>query len=225
MLGIADMSKIFDLLKFIFDGDQKKSLESLRSMMNQGVEPTAFLNDLLEATYHIQQKKILGNLETDLSISQIEIEMIDSISKDIKISTLILFWQFILKSLDELSIVSNPFLSLEMLIIRLIHLKGMPSYEEVLESLKVLILTSFFGGGLGTLNGWLLSNCDFKFRKVLRIFQLICYLTFKNNENKILPEGALSKNITTSDYLDILKRQDNGSWKCLVHSWQEVAIN
>ena len=90
MLGIADRSKIFELLKFILNGDQKKSLESLRSMMNQGVEPTTFLNDLLEATYHIQQKKTLGNLESDLLISQIEIEMIDSISKDIKISTLIL---------------------------------------------------------------------------------------------------------------------------------------
>ena len=136
MLGIADRSKIFEMIKFIFAGDQKKSLESLRAMMNQGVEPTAFLNDLLEATYHMQQKKILGNLESDLFISQLEIEMIDSISKDIKISTLILFWQFILKSLDELSIVSNPFLSLEMLIIRLIHLKEMPSYEKVLDSLK-----------------------------------------------------------------------------------------
>ena len=136
MLGIADRSKIFELLKFIFAGDQKKSIESLRAMMNQGVEPSAFLNDLLEATYHIQQKKILGNLESDLFISQFEIEIIDSISKDIKISTLILFWQFILKSLDELSVISNPFLSLEMLIIRLIHLKGMPSYEKVLDSLK-----------------------------------------------------------------------------------------
>ena len=73
MLGIADRSKIFELLKFIFAGDQKKSIESLRAMMNQGVEPNAFLNDLLEATYHIQQKKILGNLESDLSISQFEI--------------------------------------------------------------------------------------------------------------------------------------------------------
>ena len=78
------------MIKFIFAGDQKKSLESLRAMMNQGVEPTAFLNDLLEATYHMQQKKILGNLESDLFISQLEIEMIDSISKDIKISTLII---------------------------------------------------------------------------------------------------------------------------------------
>ena len=50
---------------------------------------------------------------------------------------------------------------------------GIAGGEEVLETLKVLVLTSFFGGGLGTLNGWLLSNCDFKFRKVLRICQLI----------------------------------------------------
>ena len=51
------------------------------------------------------------------------------------------------------------------------------------------------------------------------------HLTYKHNKNNILPEGALNKNVTTSDYLDILKRQENGSWKCLVHSWQEVAIN
>ena len=44
--------------------------------------------------------------------------------------------------------------------------------QEVLGTLKILGLTSLFGGGLGTLNGWLLSNCNFKFRKVLRICQL-----------------------------------------------------
>ena len=38
---------------------------------------------------------------------------------------------------------------------------GIAGGEEVLGTLKVLALTSLFGGGLGTLNGWLLSNCDF----------------------------------------------------------------
>ena len=38
--------------------------------------------------------------------------------------------------MDELSIVSSPILSLEMLVVRLVHLKGMPSYEDVLELLK-----------------------------------------------------------------------------------------
>ena len=50
---------------------------------------------------------------------------------------------------------------------------GIAGGEEVLSTLKLLVLISFFGGGLGTVNGWLLSNCDFKFRKVLRICQLI----------------------------------------------------
>ena len=50
---------------------------------------------------------------------------------------------------------------------------GIAGEEEILGTLKLLALTSLFGGGLGTLNGWLLSNCDFKFRKFLRICQLI----------------------------------------------------
>ena len=41
---------------------------------------------------------------------------------------------------------------------------GIAGGEEVLGTIKVLGLTSLFGGGLGTLNGWLVSNCDFKFR-------------------------------------------------------------
>ena len=51
-------------------------------------------------------------------------------------STLIVFWQFILKVLEEVTIVSNPFLSLEMLVIRLSHLKDIPSYESVLGSIN-----------------------------------------------------------------------------------------
>ena len=50
---------------------------------------------------------------------------------------------------------------------------GIAGRKEVLGTLKLLFLTSFFGGGLGTLNGWLLSNCEFRFKKTLRIFQLI----------------------------------------------------
>ena len=133
MLGIADRSKVFELINLIFQGDKKKSIELLREMVNEGIEPTNFLNDLLEIIYFIQQRKNLGNFDSNLPISESEIKMIDVISKDVSISILILFWQFILKGLDELSIVSNPILSIEMLIIRLIHLKDMPSYESILD--------------------------------------------------------------------------------------------
>mgnify|MGYP001373648528 CR=1 FL=1 len=136
MLGIADRTKVLSLLEFVFEGDQKKSIDLLREMINEGIEPKIFLNDLLEIIYFIQQKKILGNLESELSISESEQEIINSISKKIDMNTLIIFWQFILKGIDELSVVFNPTLSLEMIVIRLVYLKDMPSYESLLDSIK-----------------------------------------------------------------------------------------
>jgi len=135
MLGITDRSKILELLTFVFKGDQKKSIEQLKLMIDEGIEASNFLNDILEIIYFILKKKNLGNFKSDLFISEAELKTIDTISKDLDTSTLIIFWQFILKGLEELSIVSNPILSLEMLIIRLIHLKDMPTYEGVLETL------------------------------------------------------------------------------------------
>lgn len=136
MLGIADRSKILNLLESIFQGEQKKSITQLREMINEGIEPANFLNDLLEIIYFIQQKKSIGDLDFDLSISESEQEIIGKISNDINMATLIVFWQLILKVLDELPIVSNSILSLEMLVVRLVHLKEMPSYESILELLK-----------------------------------------------------------------------------------------
>ena len=57
MLGIADRSKILNLLNLIFQGEQKQSIEQLREMVKEGIEPVNFLNDFLETIYFIQQKK------------------------------------------------------------------------------------------------------------------------------------------------------------------------
>ncbi len=137
MLGLADRSKILNLFNLILQGDQKKSIEILREMVNEGIEPSNFLNDLLEILYFIQQKKSVGGFDTDLALSEYEQEVISKIAININMPTLIIFWQLILKVMDELQLVSSSALSLEMLIVRLVHLKDMPSYESILQSLKI----------------------------------------------------------------------------------------
>jgi len=123
-------------MKFIFEGNQKESINQLRNLVNEGIDPTSFLNDFMEMIYFILQKKRLGDVDSELSLSESETTEINLISKKIDISTLIIFWQFTIKTLEELSIVANPILSLEMLIIRLIHLKDIPSYEGILDKIK-----------------------------------------------------------------------------------------
>ena len=41
-------TKIFQLLKLIFEGNQKKSIETIRQMINEGIESTNLKNDILE---------------------------------------------------------------------------------------------------------------------------------------------------------------------------------
>ena len=132
MLGIADRSKILELFGFIFEGNEKSALEHLGKMIDEGAEPTVLLNDFLEIIYFIIRKKNLGNITSDLSTSEAEAEVMDEIAKDIDVKTLAIFWQFILKGIEELSMVSNQILSLEMLVIRLIYLNDMPDYQDLI---------------------------------------------------------------------------------------------
>ena len=142
MLGLADRSQILNLLNFIFQGNQKQSLNTLKIMINQGLEPVTFLNELLEIIYFIQQKKNIGEFENDIFITDSEKDIITSFSKNLDTSTIMVFWQLILKVLEELFIVSNPILSLEMLIVRLVHLKDIPSYENIIDSLDTSKLST-----------------------------------------------------------------------------------
>ncbi len=136
MLGSADRSKIISFLKLIFEGDQIKSIGLIKEMINDGIDPKNFLNDLLEIIYFVQQKKVVGKFDVDLFISEAEQKDIDLIYEAVDMPTLVVFWQFIVKMLEEMAIVSNPILSLEMLAVRLIHLKDMPSYEKVINTLN-----------------------------------------------------------------------------------------
>ena len=123
IFGFFDKSYLINLFKFLFKGDEKEVINIYRSIYNQGVEPKLFLNDFLEILYYIKNIssiKLDGNF---FSLNDEEFIEIELISKEISPKTLLLFWQFTIKTLSELNIVSNQNLSMEMFLIRLLYLK------------------------------------------------------------------------------------------------------
>ena len=45
--------------------------------------------------------------------------------------------------------------------------------EAIKGTILLVILSLIIGGGLGTINGWLLANCKFPGREILKVCQLI----------------------------------------------------
>ena len=133
IFGYFDKSQLINLFKLIFQGNEKEVLNIYRSIYDQGVEPKTFINDFLELLYYFKNIEILKVGGTNFSLNDEEFEAIKEIAKKISDETLILFWQFTIKTLDELDIVSNQNFSIEMFLIRLIYLKDTSNISEAVD--------------------------------------------------------------------------------------------
>ena len=136
IFGYLDKSYLINLFKFLFKGNEKEVINIYRSIYNQGIEPKIFLNDFLEILYYIKNISSLKLDGTNFSLNDEEFKEIELISKEISPEILLLFWQFTVKTLDELDIVSNQNLSMEMFLIRLLYLKE----DKIIETKKDIAL-------------------------------------------------------------------------------------
>ncbi len=132
MFGYFDKSYLIEIINLIFEGDEKGIIEKYRNISDQGVDPKIFLNDFLELIYYIKNFKIFGPNEINFLLNDSEANDIEKISKKIDNETLIMFYQFSLKTIDELNNVANQNLSVEMFLIRLIYLKNIPNLDDLI---------------------------------------------------------------------------------------------
>jgi DNA polymerase-3 subunit gamma/tau len=123
IFGHFDKSQLINLFQLIFEGKETEVLNIYREIYNQGVEPKIFINDFLELLYYFKNIESLNIDGVNFLLNDDEFNKIKEISNAIDSKTLILFWQFTIKTLEELDVVSNQHLSIEMFLIRLIHLK------------------------------------------------------------------------------------------------------
>ena len=130
MLGIADKSKIINLINCIFEGNEKGALDQLKDLSDGGLDAKNFLNDFLELLYLFGRRASLGPIEKDLFLSEGEIKLIDKISKDLNMQDLGLFWQLSLKTIEDLKLVSNEDVALKMFVMQLIHIKNFEENTE-----------------------------------------------------------------------------------------------
>jgi DNA polymerase-3 subunit gamma/tau len=128
--GYFDKSFLIELIEHIFKGDEENVIKLYRKLYDAGVEPKLFLNDFLEILYYIKNISSLSLGGTNFTLNDNEFKKISEIANNTNSKEIILFWQFTIKAIDELDLVSNPSLSVEMFLIRLMYLKGFKIKEE-----------------------------------------------------------------------------------------------
>ncbi len=138
IFGYFDKSSLIELFKNLFEGNEENVIRIYRSIYDKGVEPKIFLNDFLELLYYFKNITSLKLEGTNFSLNDEEFKQISELASAVNSETMMLFWQFTIKTMDELNIVSNQNLSIEMFLIRLLYLKHVKQ-NNILETNNINI--------------------------------------------------------------------------------------
>ena len=175
--GYFDKSFLIELIEYLFKGDEKNVIKHYRKLFDAGIEPKSFLNDFLEVLYYIKNINTIRLEGKIFNLNEGEYKKILEIAEKTDSQEIILFWQFTIKTIDELEIVSNPNLSVEMFLVRLIYLKGSKIKEDT--SKKSLV-----------------SSIDKETLKKDKIVETVNQIKNVSQEDKIDPKLELNKKKT-----------------------------
>ena len=125
-----DKTSIISLLQYILMGNENDSIKIYRDIYNSGIEPNVFLNDFLEILYYLKNIESLKVNGSNFDLNDEEFKKIKNLKLKIEPEILIIFWDFTIKFMEELKIVSNQNISVEMFIYRLVRLKGYRKNSE-----------------------------------------------------------------------------------------------
>lgn len=153
MLGLADRSRILDMLEHALKGACEPALAIMDDLARGGADALVIVQDLLELTHLLTRYRAVpamigqdNGVSPDLKIRLTELSMV------LSMPTLGRAWQLLLKGVGEVQSAPQQRAALEMLLIRLAYTSDLPDPGELIKKIK--------GGETISLSGGITRSAD-----------------------------------------------------------------
>jgi len=147
LLGLADRTRIFDLLETVLSGDTGGALGQLASLNRDGAEPGQIIADLADAVHAVTLVKAAGADSADPAASEAERTRAAALAQRLAMPVLARAWQMLLKGYDEVRTSPRPLAAADMVLVRLAYAAYLPPPAELARHLRDGQGTD--GGGTG----------------------------------------------------------------------------
>lgn len=137
MLGLADRARALDVLEHALKGQSAEALSILDDLYKSGMDPVAFVQDLLELSHLLTRLRAVPEADQNrTSMSSDLWARLNDLSKEFSMPTLGRTWQILLKGLNEVQMAPVPQNAAEMLIIRLLYAADLPDPADLIKKLE-----------------------------------------------------------------------------------------
>jgi len=129
MLGLADRTRVLDLLEATLQGRAKDALDELRHQYDAGADPQVVMRDLLDHLHNLSRIKAVGP-QADLGEAADTVARLAALAEPRSLGALSRLWKLALTGLDDVRAAPDPVAAAEMAVIRLMAGAEMPSPED-----------------------------------------------------------------------------------------------
>jgi DNA polymerase-3 subunit gamma/tau len=131
LLGLADRTRIFDLMETVLKGDAGGALQQLEALTRDGAEPGQVIADLADAVHAVTLVKAAGAASADPAASEAERARAADLAERLEMPALARAWQMLLKGHDEVRNSSRPGAAADMVLVRLAYAADLPPPGEL----------------------------------------------------------------------------------------------
>ncbi len=136
MLGLADKTQTFTLLKLIFTGEMEKALEHARSLHRQGADSAMLLADMLDIVHYLTRICVAPGLAANVQFAPAEQTLAAEMAKSLSVPALTRAWQILTRGHDEMRHAAQALATLEMILVRLGYASQLPTPAEITRTLQ-----------------------------------------------------------------------------------------
>jgi len=136
MLGLADKTQSFTLLKQLFSGQTEEALASAQKLHHQGADSAMLLSDLLDITHYLTRIVVAPQLANNLNYSPAEQGLAKEMAASLSVPALTRAWQILTKGAEEMRHAAHASATLEMILVRLGYAAALPTPSELVRQLQ-----------------------------------------------------------------------------------------
>ena len=136
LLGLADRTRIFDLMETVLKGDAGGALQQLDALNRDGAEPGQVIADLADAVHAVTLVKAAGAASADPAASEAERARAKGLAERLSMPALARAWQMLLKGHDEVRNSPRPLAAADMVLVRLAYAADLPPPGELHRRLR-----------------------------------------------------------------------------------------
>lgn len=131
MLGLADRTRVFNLLETLLEGKIQESLSELRAQYDSGADLNMVFQDMLQLMHLTMRLVVDPKINLGPGYAEGEVALARKLAAQTDIPVLSRAWQILNKGLEELKRAGDLLMSAEMALIRLAYTSTLPTPADI----------------------------------------------------------------------------------------------